>query len=94
MNSIIKECRLTVCAEGLGHDAAAWIQSGGVGATFYPNEYGGFLFVGYPDRPDFSDKVPAEIQLLAQMAWRHSVTWLKFDPDGYSLSDLTAALGG
>lgn len=74
MNSIIKECLLTASAEGLGHDAAARIKSGGVGGTLYPNEYGGILFVGNPDRPDFSDKGPAQIQRLAQWAWRHYVT--------------------
>lgn len=94
MKPDIEEYILTVSAEGLGLDAAARMQSRGVGSTLYPNEYGGILFAGNPDRLDFSDKGPAQIQHLVQSAWRHSVTWFKFDTDEYSLSDLTTALGG
>lgn len=53
--------------------------------VLYPNEYGAFMYVGYPDQPDFA--VPTMYSRLARGAWRHSVEWIKLDPDGALIDD-------
>lgn len=76
------ETLMVVSTAQLGEAGAKWLALGGPGATLYPNEYGGFMFVGYDTAPDFEDCVPAEVAHVAAWAWARSVAWVKFDPDG------------
>lgn len=73
---------VTLSTELLTPEGRTWLSKGGFGATAYPNEYGGFMFVGYPHRPDFDSVVPPEVARIAEEAWRAGLTWIKFDPDG------------
>lgn len=73
---------VTLSTELLTPAGRTWLSEGGFGATVYPNEYGGFMFVGYPQRPDFDPAVPTEITRIAEQAWHAGLMWVKFDPDG------------
>lgn len=74
---------VTSSTDLLTPEARDWMADGGFGATVYLNEYGAFVFVGYPHRPDFDRPVPAEMARLAVRAWQAGITWLKFEPDGF-----------
>lgn len=84
------ETLLAISTHQLQPASMEWLSAGGKGAILYPNEYGGFMFVGYPDCPDFDAVVPAEIARLAENAWRAGLMWIKFDPDGYQDIDWAA----
>jgi len=68
--------------------ALAWMEGGGSGSIFYPNEYGGFLYVGGPEPRAFGDAVPKEIQAIAAWAREQGMVWVKFDPDGTDLAGM------
>lgn len=54
------------------------LAAGELSVTAYPNEYGGFVYVGAP-----RFNVPAETELAAifDVAGRAGIVWLKFDSD-------------
>lgn len=90
MTAIPIETLVTLSTDLLTQDARDWMANGGFGATVYPNEYGAFMFVGYPHRPDFDRPVPTDVARLAARAWQAGITWLKFDPDGFMPHGATA----
>ncbi len=90
MTAVPVERLVTLSTDLLTPDAREWLATGGFGATVYPNEYGAFMFVGYPHRPDFDRPVPPEVASLAVRAWQGGITWLKFDPDGFMPHGATA----
>lgn len=90
MTAIPIERLVTLSTDLLTPEAADWMADGGFGATVYPNEYGSFMFVGYPHPPDFDRPVPTDVARLAARAWQAGITWLKFDPDGFMPHGATA----
>lgn len=68
--------------------ALAWMEGGGSGSIFYPNEYGGFLYLGGPELGTFGDAVPKEVQKIAAWGREQGLVWVKFDPDGCDVDGL------
>lgn len=61
------------------------LAEGGLSVHAYPNEYGGFVYVGVP-----GNNCPEETNLLAifEVAMRAELIWLKFDADAAVIDGL------
>lgn len=70
------------------------LAAGELSVTAYPNEYGGFVYVG---APRFNVPAEAELAALFEIAGRAGIVWLKFDSDAGVVDGLPvfdAAEGG
>lgn len=78
------EGMVAVCTSHVRPESLEWLLGGAAGAIVYPNEYGGFMYVGDPQTHGAEgEKVPEEVKTIARWARQHGMAWVKFDPDGH-----------
>lgn len=83
-----QEALAAVSTVHLSDEGRQWLESGMQGAVGYPNEYGGFMYVGEASQVLESGALPAEVGEVVAWAREHGLVWVKFDADGCEVEGL------
>lgn len=81
----LQESKAVISTQHLRTETRRKLADGDLSVLAYPNEYGGFVFVGDPN-----DNVPSEPDLaeIFAVAIRAKIVWLKIDRDALLVDGL------